>query len=513
MDYVLEIKDFNFTLPNGFALKDINFCVQYGEIFGIIGESGSGKSLLLQNILRLVNKEQIKNISGKIIFEGKNLLDSKELENIRGNLVSYIPQEPLVALNPLHIIKKQIFEIIKIHNPKIDSKTLKNRSIELLELVGLDSSALNAYPFELSGGQRQRVLIAIAIANKPKMILADEPTTALDASLQVQILDLLTKLGKKFNIAVVLVTHNIKIISKYANNLIIFKDGKIVESGDRTIFISPKSIYLTHLISSPNINRQKSNIQSKKILEVQNLGTKYIEKRRILRKNIYKDILIDIDFTLNQREILGIVGESGSGKSTLCLSLIKLIDFSGEIFFEDMNYKDIKDFRKFRKNIQIIFQDPYSSLNPRHKIIDIIKEGLKIHYPKLDFIKQAREFLELVGLDSNYLNAYPFELSGGQRQRVAIARALILKPKILILDEPTSALDKITQKQIIELLLSLQERFSLSYIFITHDLDLVKYICDNVLVLKEGKIIDRGEIAMLKNPKNPYTKSLIESML
>lgn len=515
MDNILEIKDFNFTLFNGFKLQDINFNLKYGEIFGIIGESGSGKTLLLQNILRLVNKDSIKDISGNIIFDGKRLLDftNRELEKIRGNLISYIPQEPLVALNPLHIIKKQIFEIIKIHNPKIDSKILQERTIELLELVGLDSSFLDRYPYELSGGQRQRVLIAIAIANKPKLIIADEPTTALDTSLQVQILDLLTQLNMKLNIAIILVTHNIKIVSKYAQNLAVFKDGKIVEKGDNSVLFSPKSAYLQNLISSLKIDRLKSCIQDKKILEVKNLNAKYISKKRIFGKNIYKDILLDINFVLNEGEILGIVGESGSGKSTLCLSLIKLMDFSGDIIFDGINYKDIRDFRKFRKDIQIIFQDPYSSLNPRHKIVDIITEGLKIHYPKLDFSILAEDFLGLVGLDSSFLNRYPYELSGGQRQRIAIARALILKPKILILDEPTSALDKVTQKQILELLLDLQSRFQLSYILITHDLDIVRCICDNLIVLREGQIIDRGDTNILNNPKNAYTKSLVESIL
>ena len=246
---------------------------------------------------------------------------------------------------------------------------------------------------------------------------------------------------------------------------------------------------------------------------MKNLKAKYISKKRIFGKNIYTDILLDINFVLNEGEILGIVGESGSGKSTLCLSLIKLIDFSGDIIFDGINYKDIRDFRKFRKDIQIIFQDPYSSLNPRHKIVDIITEGLKIHYPKLDFSILAKDFLELVGLDSSFLNRYPYELSGGQRQRIAIARALILKPKILILDEPTSALDKVTQKQILELLLDLQSRFQLSYILITHDLDIVRCICDNLIVLREGQIIDRGDTNILNNPKNAYTKSLVESML
>ncbi len=516
MDNILEVRDFNLDLFGSFKLQNINFSVRCGEVFGIIGESGSGKTLLSQSILQLLDKKSIKNISGSILFNNTNLLNLSaiELDHIRGNSISYIPQEPLSALNPLHIIKQQIFEIIKIHNQTASHQFLLQKAIELLELVGLDRSFLHRYPYELSGGQRQRILIAISIANKPKLIIADEPTTALDANLQIQILDLLMQLSAKFGIAIILITHNIKIVAKYSHSLIVFRNGAIIEGGKSDILSMPKSDYLCNLLSSSKINRNSRKVQDENILDVKNLHQKYIEKRKILGKNIYKNILFDINFNLKQGEILGVVGESGSGKSTLCLSLINLIDFDGDIIFCNLNYKDIKDFRAFRRNIQIIFQDPYSSLNPRHMVIDIIAEGVKIHNKAdCNFLSLAKEFLELVGLDHSFLHRYPHQLSGGQRQRVAIARALILKPKILILDEPTSALDKITQKQILELLLDLQNKFNLSYIFITHDLDIVKCICDRLIVLKNGKIIDSGSIDILENPKNIYTKSLVESIL
>ncbi len=516
MNSVLVVRNFNLELFGNFKLQNINFSVKYGEVFGIIGESGSGKTLISQSMLQLLDKRFIKYMSGSIFFENKNLLNLSdvELNCIRGNNISYIPQEPLSALNPLHTIKKQISEIIKIHNKTIAYKKILQKSIELLELVGLDGSFLNRYPHQLSGGQRQRVLIAIAIANRPKIIIADEPTTALDANLQIQILDLLVNLSVRFNIAIILITHNIKIISKYAHNIAVFKDGEIVESGDSGILSLPKSEYLYNLLSSSNINRVVRKTQNKNILVVNSLYSKYILTRKILRKNIYQDILFDINLTLKQGEILGVIGESGSGKSTLCLSLMNLIDFDGDILFNNMNYKDIGNFKQFRKNIQIIFQDPYSSLNPRHKVIDIITEGVKIHYKnKINILQTAKEFLELVGLDGSFLNRYPHQLSGGQRQRVAIARALILRPQVLILDEPTSALDKVTQKQILELLLDLQNRFNLSYILVTHDLDIIKCICDYLIILKDGKVIDRGNVSILNNSKNEYTRVLVESVL
>ncbi|WP_181646881.1 ABC transporter ATP-binding protein [Helicobacter sp. 16-1353] len=512
---ILKVNNFGFCYRNIFTLNNIHFTIKKGEIFGIIGESGSGKTLFSHSVLRLFNDNEISNINGSIEFCGKNILklSQKEMRNLRGKEISYIPQEPLSALNPLHTIKKQIIEMIKIHNKNLDSQTINNRFLELLNLVGLDSTFALKFPHELSGGQRQRVLIAIALANNPKIIIADEPITALDANLQIQILDLLKSLKERLNISIILITHNVNIVSKYAQNIIVLKGGSIVESGDISILSNPKSDYLKNLISSLHIPKTHLKIADSILLSVENLSVKHLSKKHMFGKNEYKQILNNINFTLHKGSILGVVGESGSGKSTLALSLIKLLDYSGDISFEGRNYKDIVDFRHFRKHIQIVFQDPFSSLNPRHRIRDIIKEGLEVHYKGKDSSHLIIDFLKCVGLDSTFAHRFPHELSGGQRQRVSIARALILNPELLILDEPTSALDKITQKQILELLLDLQIKFNLTYIFITHDLYVVRSICDKVLILKDGNIKEYGDIEILENPQNPYTKTLIESIL
>lgn len=515
MPNLLKINNLSFCYRNIFNLENINFSLERGEIFGIIGESGSGKTILSHSILRLFNDNDLSNLKGSIEFEDKNLLNlsRKQMQVLLGKDISYIPQEPLSALNPLHSIYKQITEIIKIHNKNIDSKHLQNRFLELLNFVGLDNSFAKRFPHELSGGQRQRVLIAIAIANYPKIIIADEPTTALDVNLQIQVLELLKTLKDKFNISIILITHNVNIIAKYASNIIVLKNGKVVESGIIDIFSNPKSKYLQTLLSSINIKHKVLN-NSSNLLKVQNLCIKYISKKHIFGVNEYKNILNNISFDLKLGSILGVVGESGSGKSTLALALINLLKYSGNIIFDNKNYKEIKDFRHFRKNIQIVFQDPFSSLNPRHRVENIIKEGLNIHYKdSKDFNKMVLDFLECVGLDDSFAKRFPHELSGGQRQRVAIARALIIAPKLLILDEPTSALDKITQKNILELLLNLREKFNLTYILITHDLEIVNSICDEIIILKDGSIVESGKIDILENPKNNYTKILMESIL
>ncbi len=515
---LLEVIDFSCCFRDIFRLKNISFTLKSGEILGIIGESGSGKTLLGHSILRLLSDDDMSDVSGKIVFNDNDLLvlSSNQMRCLRGKEISYIPQEPLSSLNPLHRIKKQIIEIITTHHKNMSPNMLNERFAELMNLVGLDISLADRFPYELSGGQNQRALIAMAIANNPSIVIADELTTALDANLQIQILDLLVSLQKKLGIAFIIITHDINVVRKYATNIIVLKNGEIVESGSIDILSNPQSTYLQMLIDSLNINHKVFTSNSEILLEVRNLGVKYLYKRHFFSQNEYKQVLTNINFNLKKGSIFGIVGESGSGKSTLGMALINLLQYSGDIYLFGENYHQITDFRKYRKNIQIVFQDPFSSLNPRHKIRTIIEEGLFIHNKELSKHKRwqlVEEFLECVGLDISLADRFPYELSGGQRQRVGIARALILNPDILILDEPTSALDKLTQQQILHLLLDLQVKFDLSYILITHDLYIVEHLCDEILVLKDGIALECGDVRILRDSTNPYIKMLMESIL
>ena len=571
MLFNLQNVSFNFR---NFALKNISFELKKGEILGIIGESGSGKTLLSLRILGLL--DGVCESKGDIIFNGARV---ESMQKFLGKEITYIPQEPLVALNPLHKIKKQVCEILMLHNPKMSKSALDSRFCELMKMVDLDLKFSEVYPYQLSGGQRQRVLMAMALANNPKIIIADEPTTALDSVLQKQILDLLRDLSKKLEIAVILITHNIAVVGHYADKILLLKNGEVMgnlsleslnsffgnhsadsqslplhcEGGQRgrvdfanrakiaesnikiTHPLTPsarggqnaesaypkanyvQNTYLRDLFKATHFSYKNANLTDEILLKVQNLSVFHTEKKRLFGKNTTKKTLHNINFELKKGEILGIIGESGSGKSTLALALLNLIKYSGDIIFGTQNYKEIRNFRAFRKYIQIVFQDPNSSLNGRFRVRDIIKEGLDIHFKrdisKGDKDKKVAEILRFVGLDSSNLSKFPHELSGGQRQRIAIARALILNPQILILDEPTSALDKITQKQVLELLLGLKDEFGLSYILITHDLGIIDALCDNIIVLKGGEIVEKGNKFMLKSPKNLYTKSLVESIL
>ena len=571
---LFKLQNISFNFRN-FALKNISFELKKGEILGIIGESGSGKTLLSLRILGLL--DGVCESKGEIIFNGARV---ESMQKFLGKEITYIPQEPLVALNPLHKIKKQVCEILMLHNPKMSKSALDSRFCELMKMVDLDLKFSEVYPYQLSGGQRQRVLMAMALANNPKIIIADEPTTALDSVLQKQILDLLRDLSKKLEIAVILITHNIAVVGHYADKILLLKNGEVMgnlsleslnsffgnhsadsqslplhcEGGQRgrvdfanRAKIAESNIKITHpltpsareggqnaesaypkanyvqnpylrdLLKATHFSYKNANLTDEILLKVQNLSVFHTDKKRLFGKNTTKKTLHNINFELKKGEILGIIGESGSGKSTLALALLNLINYNGDIIFGTQNYKEIRNFRAFRKHIQIVFQDPNSSLNGRFRVRDIIKEGLDIHFKrdisKGDKDKKVAEILRFVGLDSSNLSKFPHELSGGQRQRIAIARALILNPQILILDEPTSALDKITQKQVLELLLGLKDEFGLSYILITHDLGIIDALCDNIIVLKGGEIVEKGNKFMLKSPKNLYTKSLVESIL
>lgn len=459
---LLSIKNLSISFPNHQVVDDVSFELKSGKITALVGQSGSGKSVIALSILRLTKAE----ISGEIIFQDKNLLQlsERELRKIRGGEIGFIFQDPNTSLNPLHKIGAQISEAIKIHQPKISKKDLKNRVGELLKMVELSQleSRLNAYPHELSGGQKQRVMIAIALANNPKILIADEPTTALDVRIQDEILNLLLRLKNELGLSILLISHNVRVVKKIADEVITLSQ--------------PLAEPVEACHELPALTRFDRLSEREEILSVKNLS--------VLRgKNFYANR--DINFSLQLGENLGIVGESGSGKSTLALALCNLIPSSGEIkLFGEKNWQ--KDEFELRSKVQIIFQDPFSSLNPRMLVKDIIAEGLIIH--KIESHADAREkrveeILQKLHLSTDLKNRYPHQLSGGQRQRVAIARALILNPKILILDEPTSALDISTQNEIIKLLLDIQRQQKISYVLISHDLEVVNHLTDRVLTM------------------------------
>jgi len=525
MNNLVSINNLTVTFKKNVNVVDsVNIDIPKGKTVAIVGESGSGKTLTALSILKLLpNSAKLE--KGEILFNQKNILESssKEIENIRGNKISTIFQEPMTSLNPLHTINKQIEEIILTHQ-NISNTEAKKKTIELLNEVGLEniSKRPKIYSYELSGGQRQRVMIAMSIANNPDLLIADEPTTALDVTVQIQILELLKNLQNKLSMSILFISHNLAVVKKMADKIYVMKSGKIVEYGDKNqIFLNPKNEYTKELISSQNQTRQSLYKNSNNIIEVQNLKVWYPIKKGFLRKTVdHVKAINDLSFTLKEKETLGIVGESGSGKTSLVLAILKLINSEGKIIINGIDTSSVKNksLLEIRKNIQIVFQDPFSSLSPRMTVEEIINEGLQIHYPKLSIIEKknkVKEILYEVGLEfeENY-NRYPHEFSGGQRQRIAIARALILNPKILILDEPTSALDISIQNQIIELLNNLQEKFSLSYIFISHDMKVIRSVSDKVIVLQNGKLIENNTAnEIFINPKNQYTKNLIQSVI
>ena len=522
MKKVIEIKDLSvsFSQNNELvkAVQKSNFFINEGECFSIVGESGSGKSVTAMSMMKLIKESNNTLISGYIKFEDENLLTLSEqkLSKIRGKGISMIFQEPMTSLNPLHTIKKQIGECLF----NLDKK--EERIVELLREVGIENAEerLDHFPHQLSGGQRQRVMIAMAIANNPKLLIADEPTTALDVTIQKQILDLLDSLRKKFQMSLLLITHDLSIVKKISDRVCVMKNGQIVEQGEtKNLFKKPKHPYTLKLInSSPNEKKFKSK-NSKIILKTNNLNIRYQLNSNSFfnRKNKFFHAVKNLNIQLAKGTTLGIVGESGSGKSSLALAMLKLIKSEGDIFYKNYNISKLNDtsFRSFRKNIQIIFQDPFASLSPRLTIERIIGEGLEVHKKDLkknEVSNLILQILEKVGLEKTMLNRYPHEFSGGQRQRIAIARALILEPEIIILDEPTSALDMTVQKQIVDLLLQLQKDLTLTYIFISHDLKIVKALSDQIVVMRHGQVIEEGSAKeIFLKPKESYTKKLIQS--
>ncbi|WP_307225889.1 ABC transporter ATP-binding protein [Pararhizobium capsulatum] len=522
---ILTVRDLkiSFDTPDGAveAVKGIYLDVKSGETLAVVGESGSGKSQTMMGIMGLLSKNG--RATGSASYRGKELigLPMKELNTVRGAKITMIFQEPMTSLDPLYTIGRQIAEPIVYHRGGSFAQA-KARALELLELVGIPEPArrINSYPHELSGGQRQRVMIAMALANEPDILIADEPTTALDVTIQAQILDLLKSLQQKFGMAVVLITHDLGIVRHFASRVAVMRRGEVVETGmTADIFERPQADYTKMLLAAEPSGRKASPPDDAPIiLEGRNVCVDYRIGGGLFKSAAGSFRAVDdITLRLRQGQTIGIVGESGSGKSTLGRALLKLLPASGHIRFEKT---DISDFgrsamRPLRQEMQLVFQDPYGSLSPRQTVGEIITEGLYVHEPQLsraDRDRRAIEALKEVGLDPAARNRYPHEFSGGQRQRIAIARAIILKPKVVILDEPTSALDRSVQGQVIELLRGLQKAHDLSYIFISHDLSVIKAMSDYVIVMKNGKIVEEGDTDIIFHaPKEAYTKTLMNA--
>ena len=522
---LISIKNLTISFKvNENVVNNVNLEIPQGKTVAIVGESGSGKTLSALSILKLLPANANIN-SGSIIFKEKNLLQLplNEIEKIRGNKISTIFQEPMSSLNPLHTIDKQIKEMITTHNKK-NLAELNASVLNLLKEVNLENlmNRPNIYSYELSGGQRQRVMIAMSIANNPDLLIADEPTTALDVTVQQQILSLLNNIQKQRKMSILFISHDLGVVNKIADYIYVMKDGQIIEHGEKLeIFNHPKNPYTKQLVGFQNKIRKIKENKEKEILKITDLKVWYPIKKGIFKKTVdYVKAIDAINFTLKKKETLGIVGESGSGKTSLVLAILKLITSSGKIEFNEMDLNFIKKnkLKNIRRDIQIVFQDPFSSLSPRMNVEKILNEGIDVHFPKYSELEKKqilKDILTETGM--NYErdhNKYPHEFSGGQRQRIAIARALILKPKILILDEPTSALDITIQNQILDLLQNLQEKYSLSYIFISHDMNVIRSVSDKILVLKTGKLIEYNDTEIVFNsPKDEYTKNLISSVV
>jgi microcin C transport system ATP-binding protein len=503
------------------AVKNVSFDIGDAETVALVGESGSGKTVTALSILKLLPYPSASHPSGAIRFKDENLLalPLDGLRHVRGNKISMIFQEPMTSLNPLHTIEQQVGEVLKIHRG-MSGNALRARVLDLLEKVGIDDpeGRLQSYPHQLSGGQRQRVMIAMALANEPDLLIADEPTTALDVTIQAQILDLLLKLKAEFNMAMLLITHDLGIVRKMADRVCVMNNGEIVERGaTHDIFANPQHPYTKHLLASePKGSPPAADPKAKTILEAKDLRVWFPIRRGFLRRIVGHIKAVDgINLAVKEGQTLGVVGESGSGKTTLGLALLRLVSSDGPIVYlgDRIDGYDSKQMRPLRRDMQIVFQDPYGSLSPRLSIGQIIEEGLVIQNPGLsrderdDRVARA---LKEVGLDPKLRDRYPHEFSGGQRQRIAIARALVLEPKFLILDEPTSALDVSVQAQIVDLLRDLQKRHKLAYLFISHDLKVVRALANSIIVLRHGKVVEQGPArTVFSDPKTDYTKALL----
>ncbi|MCE8006058.1 ABC transporter ATP-binding protein [Aestuariivita sp.] len=502
------------------AVRGVSFSLDRGETVALVGESGSGKSVTALSTVSLLGDSA--QVAGSVTYDGQEMIgaDDRQLRRVRGNDISFIFQEPMTSLNPLHTIEKQLRESLALHQGLVDAEA-RLRIIELLEKVGIRDaeSRLGAYPHQLSGGQRQRVMIAMALANQPDILIADEPTTALDVTIQAQILDLLADLKAEEGMGLLFITHDLGVVRRIADRVCVMKDGEIVESGPTAeIFASPQHPYTQKLLAAePSGAPQPVPEGAAEIITTQNLRVWFPIQRGFLKRTVgHVKAVNDTSLSVRAGETLGIVGESGSGKTTLALAIMRLISSDGGIHFleRDIRQWSTRDLRRLRKDMQIVFQDPFGSLSPRMTCFQIIAEGLSIHKvdPDRDTRELVAEAMVETGLDPAAMDRYPHEFSGGQRQRIAIARAMVLRPKLLVLDEPTSALDMTVQVQIVTLLRDLQEKYGLAYLFISHDLKVVRAMSHKMIVMKQGDVVEYGDAeALFSAPQMEYTQTLLKA--
>ena len=526
MSAVLQIQDLNVAFSQDGrqvdAVRGVSFEVARGEVVALVGESGSGKSVTAMSSVALLGANA--KVTGSIRYNGQQMVGATAdlLQQVRGNEISFIFQEPMTSLNPLHTIEKQLRESIELHQDPLHSLTgaeIEARIIALLERVGLPdpASRLGAYPHQLSGGQRQRVMIAMALANGPELLIADEPTTALDVTIQAQILDLLMLLKQQDRMGMLFITHDLGIVRQIADRVCVMQDGKIVETGPtKDIFKAPQHPYTQKLLNAHSVGApQPFDPSASVIAQATNAKIWFPIQRGVLKRTVgHVKAVNDVSLTLRAGETIGIVGESGSGKSTLAMAIMRLISFQGKIAFDgrDIGALKTRDLRALRKDMQIVFQDPYGSLSPRMTCAQIIAEGLGVHGTPSGRSQEdlVDEILQEVGLDPEMQHRYPHEFSGGQRQRIAIARAMVMRPKLVVLDEPTSALDMTVQVQIVDLLRNLQKAHGLAYLFISHDLRVVRAMSHTVIVMKEGDVVEHGPVSeVFEAPKTQYTRGLM----
>ncbi|PPR60438.1 MAG: Glutathione import ATP-binding protein GsiA [Alphaproteobacteria bacterium MarineAlpha4_Bin2] len=515
----------DFNVPGGtvHAVRDVSFDIERGETLALVGESGSGKSVSALSVMQLLPYPVASHPTGSIRFAGEELIGASrnELQRIRGDRIGMIFQEPITSLNPVHTIEKQIREVLVIHKG-LSTRAARAQVLELLDLVGIRDAErrLTAYPHELSGGQRQRVMIAMALANQPDLLIADEPTTALDVTIQAQILKLLTDLQARLGMAMLFITHDLPIVLKLAHRVCIMKDGEIVEHGEvGGIFSNPAHSYTRRLLEAEptGIKKQAVNIKPA-VLTGEDIRVWFPIKKGLLRRTVDHIKAVDgISLSICQGETVGVVGESGSGKTTLAMALLRLERSDGKIVFDGRDIQDLDtaSMRPLRRDMQVVFQDPFGSLSPRMSVGEIVAEGLKVHQPDASEAERNRRVIKVlreVDLDPESRHRYPHEFSGGQRQRIAIARAMVLKPKFIVLDEPTSALDRSVQAQIVDLLRRLQREHNLAYLFISHDLRVVRALSDYVVVLRAGRVMEQGPTDNLfDDPQHPYTRALMSA--